>query len=131
MKSYVTTKEIGAYGERLAARYLLFRGHRILARNYRAGKFEIDLVTETPRDIVFTEVKARVYNSPEESATFSPPRQAVDADKQSFTRSAALAYLRAHPTKKRPRMDVIEVLLLKRDGKKPKVYAIRRIKAAY
>lgn len=131
MKEYVTTQAIGQYGERLAARYLVFRGHKILAKNYRAGKYEIDLVSSTPTDIVFTEVKTRIYDSPEEAEAAVPPKHAVDADKQSFTRSAALSYLRTHRTKKRPRMDVMEVLLLRREGKKPKKYAIRHIKAAY
>ena len=131
MKRYITTQEIGRYGERLAARYLLFHGHRIIKKNFRAGKYEIDLITATPRDLVFTEVKTRVYDSLEAAEAAAPPKHAVDADKQSFTRSAALAYLRAYPSKKRPRMDVIEVLLLKREGKRPKKYAIRHIKAAY
>ena len=131
MRTYDTTQAIGQYGERLAARYLFFRGHRILKKNFRAGKYEIDLISLTPTDIVFTEVKTRVYDSPEAAEAAVPPKHAVNADKQSFTRSAALAYLRAHPSKKRPRMDVIEVLLLRREGKKPKKYAIRHIKAAY
>ena len=131
MKTYITTKEIGQYGERLAARYLFFHGHRIIEKNFQAGKYEIDLISKTRKDIVFTEVKTRVYESPEEADSAVPPKHAVGADKQSFTRSAALSYLRVHPTKKRPRMDVIEVLLLRRDGKKPKKYAIRHIEAAY
>ena len=131
MKRYLTTQAIGQYGERLAARYLFFHGHRIVTKNFRAGKYEIDLISTTRKDIVFTEVKTRVYDSPQEADKAIPPKHAVDADKQAFTRSAALAYLRAHPSKKRPRMDVIEVLLLRREGKKPKLYAIHHIEAAY
>ena len=131
MKEPFTTQEIGQYGERLAARYLFLHGHRILERNYRVGKYEIDLISETPTDLVFTEVKTRLYRDAEEAGRAIPPRHAVDGDKQAFTRSAALSYLRLHPTKKRPRMDVVEVFLLKREGKKPKKYLVRQIKAAY
>lgn len=132
MKQYATKKEIGDLGEKLAARYLFFHGHRVLNKNYRDGKHELDLVTKTRKEIVFTEVKTRLYDSAKEADLSAPPRLAVDADKQTFTRSAALAYLRDHPQNKQPRMDVIEVLLLKRpNGKKPKVYQIRHIKAAY
>ncbi|MBQ7173708.1 MAG: YraN family protein [Clostridia bacterium] len=132
MRTYQTAKEIGDYGERIAARYLIFRGHRILARNYRDGRHELDLITKTKNELVFTEVKTRLYEDEKAADASAPPCLAVDADKQSFTRSAALAYLRSHPTKKQPRMDVIEVLLLKRpNGKKPNVYRIRHIKAVY
>ena len=131
MREYNSTKEIGDYGERLAARYLFFHGHRILEKNYRAGKYELDLISCTKRELVFTEVKTRLYDSAEDAERAAPPKLAVDSDKQSFTRAAAHSYLHHHPTKKQPRMDVIEVLLLKRDGKKPKLYAIRQIQAAY
>lgn len=132
MRPSDTKKAIGDYGEKLAARYLFFHGHRILARNYRDGKHEIDLISKTKKELVFTEVKTRLYENAKAAGDSAPPRLAVDTDKQSFTRSAALAYLRDHPQKRQPRMDVIEVLLLRQEGdKKPKVYAIRHIKAAY
>ena len=34
----------GKRGERLAAWYLFFHGYRILERNYRYGRYEIDIV---------------------------------------------------------------------------------------
>ena len=129
---YETKREIGAYGERLAARYLFFHGHRIREKNYRAGNYEIDLISETRSDVVFTEVKTRTYENHAEAETLPPPRHAVNSDKQRFTRQAALAYLRSHRSHKQPRMDVIEVLLEKRaDGKRPHLITIRHIKAAY
>ena len=46
--------------------------------------------------------------------------------------SAAREYLLCHPTKKQPRMDVIEVYLLKKkDTQRYKVASIHHIKAAY
>jgi len=39
-----TTAEVGAYGERVAAAFLRRRGYRVLYRNYRTARGEIDLI---------------------------------------------------------------------------------------
>ena len=43
MRNY-TVNEVGKKGEKCAARYLKKQHCRILARNYRAGRNELDLV---------------------------------------------------------------------------------------
>jgi putative endonuclease len=127
----VTTKSIGDFGERYAANYLRLHGYWIKERNYRSGKYEIDIIASTLKDIVFAEVKTRTYTK-ESVKNAPPPHLAVHADKQRYTRLAAQHYLYTHPTKKQPRMDVIEIWLLKSpDQKKPKIYRIHHIKAAY
>ena len=50
---------LGKQAEELACRYLTHRGYSILARNYRAGPREIDIVAQKDRTIIFVEVKAR------------------------------------------------------------------------
>ncbi|MCH2149376.1 MAG: YraN family protein [Phycisphaerales bacterium] len=52
-------KRHGRRGERLAARWLRRRGHRILARNLRWGRLEMDLLVESPdgRQAIVVEVK--------------------------------------------------------------------------
>ena len=128
---FVNTKEIGNYGEAMAARYLRLHGYRIRARNWYAGKCELDIVASTLSDIVFVEVKTRSY-SLDEYQTAPPPSLAVHANKQRLTRVAASQYLYEHPTEKRPRMDVIEVWLLRDPrAKRPKVLKLHHIKAAY
>lgn len=130
MSAY-TSKEIGDRGERLAVRYLRLHGYTVKKRNYRAGKYEIDIIASTWTDIAFVEVKTRTCKK-EDIELLPPPKHAVDADKQSFTRRAARQYLYEHPTKKRPRMDVIEIWLSPaEDGKKPKMLKLNHIKAAY
>ena len=125
------TKEIGDYGETKAVHYLRLRGYTVKERNWRAGKCEIDIIAATWRDIVFAEVKTRTYTA-EELETAPPPGLAVNTEKQRHTRQAAQRYLYEYPTSKQPRMDVIEVWLLRSDSqKRPKVAKIHHIKAAY
>jgi putative endonuclease len=49
----------GKAGEELAAQYLERNGLKILERNYRFERGEIDLIAEEGEELVFVEVKAR------------------------------------------------------------------------
>ena len=131
MKKLETTKKLGAYGERIAARYLFFHGYAIKERNWYAGHMEIDVIAASLNTVAFVEVKTRTYTK-ETIDTAPPPRCAVKSEKQRLTRQAARQYLHEHPTKKQPRMDVLEVWLLKEDETKPpKVVKIHPLKGAY
>ncbi len=50
---------LGRRAERAAARYLMRRGWRVLARNVRTASGELDLVATRRGTIAFCEVKAR------------------------------------------------------------------------
>lgn len=131
MMLFDTTKEIGDWGERYAVHYLRRRGYTVKERNWRAGKNEIDIIATTLFDLVFVEVKTRSYE-PSELEFAPPPGSAVKADKKFHTRQGAQSYLHQHPTRKRPRMDVIEIWLEKAPrGANPKVLKINHIKGAY
>lgn len=131
MKSIETKKQIGDYGEKIAVRYLRLHGYTVKERNWRTGHRELDIIASTWREIVFVEVKTRTYTS-DSLQTAPPPKHAIHAEKQRLTRQAARQYLCEHPTKKQPRMDVIEVWLLKEnEASKIKVAKIHHIKAAY
>ena len=128
---FENTKEIGDFGETVAVHYLRRRGYTVKERNFRDGKAEIDIIAATLFDIAFVEVKTRSYERDELDFT-APPGNAVRADKKRLTRQAARAYLLSHPTKRHPRMDVIEIWLEKAPtGKKPRVLRINHIKGAY
>ncbi len=104
----MTTAEIGRTGEQLAARSLRRSGYRILAKNWRSHRYEIDIIARERRTgtIVFAEVKTRTPGS------FGRPADAVDRDKRQFLRLAAQSWLLQNGGLEQPaRFDVIEVLL--------------------
>ena len=131
MQTNKTTKQIGDFGERMAVRYLQLHGYTVKERNWRSGHMEIDIIASNFTTIAFVEVKARTYTQ-ETIDLAPPPGNAVKSEKQRLTRKAAKDYLWQHPTKKQPRMDVIEIWLVNDDKSgKTKVAKINHIKAAY
>lgn len=68
-------QQLGKYGEDRAADYFKTQGHEIVARNWRCGEGEIDLITFKAGRFVFTEVKTRSGNG------YGHPFEAITADK--------------------------------------------------
>ena len=71
-------RALGASGEAIAARHLERRGFRILERNVRCHRGEIDLVALDAGTVVFVEVKSnrgRRYGAPEEMVTPAKQRR--------------------------------------------------------
>ena len=56
-------KSLGDKGETEAARFLKKKGLKILARNFRRGRYEIDIVALDGECVVFVEVKTRSINA--------------------------------------------------------------------
>ena len=110
---------LGRWGESLAAAWLRDRGWRVVAAGWRCRFGEIDLVAESDKYIIFTEVKLR------KSAAFAPARAFVDRGKQERLRTAAQLYLQEHPTDLQPRFDVAEVYAPEgMDTKRPEIFYI-------
>jgi putative endonuclease len=69
----ITSSDLGTSGEQAAADFLLALGYKEVARNYRFGRAEVDLIVqEGSRRLVFVEVKVRSdlrYGYPEQSVT--------------------------------------------------------------
>lgn len=104
--------ELGREGEALAARYLEDRGYRILERNWRCRRGELDIVAEHGHDTVFVEVKTR------SALGYGHPLEAVTATKRSRLRFLAAAW--CHEADRRPasiRIDVVAILL--KPGRRP------------
>jgi putative endonuclease len=77
----------GQWGEDLAADYLSHLGMKILARNWRNKRAEIDIIGEDGPVIVFIEVKAR------SNLSFGPPEEMVSYRKKKLLFHAASAYM--------------------------------------
>ena len=120
-------KDVGTLGEKLAARYLRRQGYRILAKNARFGRNELDLVAKNRECIAFVEVKTLTFETAEELDR--RPARAVNMAKRKRTVEAAHAYLRESPARLCPRFDVIEVYLDR--SKRPKLLKILHIPAAF
>ena len=93
----------GAWGEQLAASYLLKKRYTILATNYRCRYGELDIVAANKTHVVFVEVKLR------KSASFAAAAEFVDSYKQERLRITADMYLSEYPTELLSRFDVIEI----------------------
>ena len=71
-------KPLGDRGERLAAEHLERAGWTILARNFRVGHREVDLVARRGGIVAFVEVKTRAgfgYGHPLEAITRAKQRE--------------------------------------------------------
>jgi len=97
--------ETGKLGEDIATRYLLKKGYKVLDRNWRWNKKELDIIAFDGDLLVFIEVKTRKYGSLEN------PKDAVTRKKQKFIISAANAYIDAKNIEKEVRLDIISVIL--------------------
>ncbi len=81
----------GQLGEKLAAEFLTKNGFEILARNFRCGKNEIDVIAKKGAVIAFVEVKTRKGHQ------FGHPAEAITRAKQNELAKAAECYLRKFP----------------------------------
>jgi putative endonuclease len=98
--------KLGRRGEDAACDLYRRLGFRIVERNYRAGRGEIDLVVRRGDTVVFCEVKTRRTDQ------WGVPAEAVDRAKQARLRKLAAAWL----AERRPgcvevRFDVVSVIV--------------------
>jgi putative endonuclease len=81
----------GKRAERRAEWWYRLRGYRVLETNAWIGGYELDLVVRRGRRLVFCEVKEKA------GGRFGDAAEMVDEEKQRRLRSAAAAWLAAHP----------------------------------
>lgn len=103
-----THNDFGKKAEDLAVEYLEKNGYKILVRNFRFQKAEIDIIAEKDNLIIVTEVKARSTDA------FMLPQEAVTKTKIKLIVSAANHYLEEFNKNQEARFDIISVLS---DGK--------------
>ncbi|MBF0340674.1 MAG: YraN family protein [Magnetococcales bacterium] len=87
----MNTRAFGQLAESVAARDLTNLGYRMLERNVRLGRGELDLVAMAGEVLVFCEIKAR------RSPATGEPGESIDSRKQARLILLAEEYLRRHP----------------------------------
>ena len=95
---------LGQKGEDLAADHLKKAGYRIVFRNWKWGKHEIDIIAENKEFIIFVEVKTRTDDYQMHPVT------AVTTEKQRSIIYAADGYLQKLNVNKESRFDVITII---------------------
>ncbi len=99
-------KKLGQWGEDTAARYLLSKGYKILARNYFTRYGELDIICERGNTLTFVEVKTR------RNSKFGFPEESITSRKKEHIRKAALSYMEAARHSYREiSFDVISIML--------------------
>jgi putative endonuclease len=98
--------EKGKIAEDAACDFLITQNYRILDRNWRFKKAEIDIIAEDPDAgiLVFVEVKSRSYTF------FGEPESAVSAKKQKLISDAAAAYMEQISYNWAVRFDIIGIV---------------------
>lgn len=96
--------DLGKKAEDLATEFLIKNGYKILVRNFRYQKAEIDIIAEKENLIIITEVKARSTDA------FMLPQEAVNKRKISLIVSAANHFMEEFNKNQEVRFDIISVL---------------------
>lgn len=84
-------RQLGRYGESIAADLLRRKGYDVLARNWRCAAGELDLIVREPQTLVTIEVKTR------RSLTFGSPLEAITPQKAARLRHLTARWLTEHP----------------------------------
>jgi putative endonuclease len=96
--------EFGKLAEELAVRFLEDLKYKILVRNFRFMKAEIDIIAEFENEIIIVEVKARGTDA------FIEPQEAVNKKKMRLLISAANEFSENYKKDLNTRFDVITIL---------------------
>jgi putative endonuclease len=103
---------LGWWGEARAARFLQARGWVVLARNYRFGRREVDLVVRRGPLLAFVEVKTRAGEG------YGPPQEAITARKRREIETVARHYLARHGLQDAEvRFDAVAITVVREEGR--------------
>ncbi len=97
--------ELGLLGEEKSVEYLQSHGYVIKQRNWRSGRFELDVVAETDDYLVIVEVKTR------KRGTLATPTESINKTKMRNLVYAANAYIRRFNVTKPTRFDIIAMTI--------------------
>lgn len=116
-----SNRDVGIIGEQEAIKYLIRMGYKIIEKNFRTKKREIDIIAMDNDILSFIEVKTRKTDK------FGLPCESVNLKKQHTISLVSMIYMAKKGIINRPcRFDVVEVYI---DG--DSVKEIRLIKDAF
>lgn len=110
----------GNWGEEQAFALLVQSGLKVLERNWRYKRAEIDIIAKEDDILVFVEVKTRAYTA------FGRPEEMVGRQKRKLLIDAAMAYMRSVGHEWEIRFDIVSVL-----GEPGKAFEIRHFRDAF
>lgn len=96
--------DFGKMAEDLAVDFLVKSKYKILGRNFRYLKAEVDIIAEFENQIIIVEVKARHTDA------FIDPQDAVNKKKIKLLISAANYFIEENNIDKEARFDIITIL---------------------
>ena len=96
--------ELGKWGEDCAADYLQRMGYTVVARDWKSGHRDIDIIAMDEETVVFVEVKTR------RNRTFAEPETAVDYQKRHHLQGAINHYVKYYHVNQDIRFDIITVV---------------------
>jgi|GraSoi_2013_60cm_1033757.scaffolds.fasta_scaffold01777_4 putative endonuclease len=99
--------DLGKKGEELAAEWLAARGFAILQRNWRHGRYEVDIIASQAGVLRIIEVKSR------RSTSYGRPEESVSRRKFQNVMQGAAGWLLQYPGHRRLQYDVMAITLRK------------------
>ena len=102
--------DFGKKGETMAAEWLIQKGYRIIERNWRHGRYEVDIIARLGDICHFVEVKTistPVYGHPEEK---------VNNKKIKNLMNSAAAWLHSNAPGKRVQYDILSITMNDREA---------------
>lgn len=110
---------LGRRGEQIAARHLQFSGYRILDRNVKLGRYEVDIIVQKGDVIAFVEVKTRL-GAPD---PYVHPSENITPTKEDHLRRAADIFIaREKNPKMNYRFDIVSVVIPEKGKPTVEVY---------
>ena len=110
---------LGNKGEKLACDYLIKNGYKILERNWRFGRFEIDIIAQKNNLIVIVEVKTRSNDY------FVAPQQTLKKKQIENILQAANHYITQKNLDSEVRLDIIGLI------KNKNTFTLKHLKDAF
>lgn len=111
--------DLGKRGEDRAAEWLVRKEYEILYRNWRYGRYEVDIIARRGNVFHFIEVKCRQWS------VYGPPEESVSRKKIRNMMRGSLAWRIQFPGPGRIQYDVLSITI--RPGAEPEFFFIEDV----